>query len=102
MTVEVHFTLHRTNRYQLKHGGNYRKQAKAAVCLMVSLLGFVHRSSSSNLQKEAGEVDPRLAELHRREVAPHVNSGGRPWVSAFFVFCSVATGWWYKLFSLGT
>ena len=47
---------------------------KATVHLMMSLLGFVQRSGSSHLQKEVGEVDSTLAQLHRRAVALHVNS----------------------------
>ena len=74
MSVKVHFTLYLTNRYQLKGGGNYMRWGKATIHLMMYLLGFVQRSGSSNLQKEAGEMDPTLAQLHRRAVALRVNS----------------------------
>lgn len=41
---------------------------------LMSLLGFVQRSASSNLKKKVGEMDPTLAQLHRRAVALPVNS----------------------------
>lgn len=74
----------------------------ATVHLMMSLLGFVQRSGSSHLQKEVGEVDSTLAQLHRRAVALHVNSrylncGDVP--GKYFVLHSVVTRWWYKLVS---
>ena len=76
---------------------------KATVHLMMSVLGFVQRSGSSHLQKEVGEVDSTLAQLHRWAVALHVNSSYltlvMSLVSTFFVLHSVVTRWWYKLVS---
>ena len=78
------------------------KGAKAAIHLMMFLLGFVQRSDFCKSAQGRGNMDPMLAQLNRKAVAVHVNSAFsylviHAWVSALLVLYSEATRWWYSL-----